>query len=92
MWIIVGIIVLAIYAKIPIIGKIIMLIINSYFHDPIPYVDEIIMWAGLFQNITRTNDIIDWITLHKKLSVFLAIVLIIVLVIILTAVVSFILN
>ena len=66
MSIILAIIVLALYIASPLVGKVVLLIINSVVYDPIPFVDEIIMWIGLMQHLIRALDILEYIREHKK--------------------------
>lgn len=51
--------------------------------DPIPFVDEFIMWAGLFMHLYRLMSIAEFIQNHKKavLWVSIGIALVILLVI-----------
>lgn len=48
--ILVYIIVLSIYMKAPLLGKLLVLIINFFVPDPIPYIDEILMFFGLLRH------------------------------------------
>jgi hypothetical protein len=52
----------------PIWGKIIVFIINSFFPDPIPLLDEIFMVAATIRDILRLHkmmQIVEWIRSHK---------------------------
>lgn len=48
--ILIYIIVLSIYMKAPFLGKLVMLIINFILPDPVPYIDEVIMFLGLLRH------------------------------------------
>ena len=37
------------YSGMPLVARIIIMIANCFFPDPIPYVDEILMFAFLFR-------------------------------------------
>lgn len=67
MVILLAIIILVLYLASPLIGKVALLIINTVIHDPIPFVDEIIMWIGLMQHVNRALNILEYIRNHKKL-------------------------
>lgn len=66
MSVIIALIILVIYLASPLIGKAVLLLINTVIHDPIPYVDEIIMWIGLAQHLDRVLCIVEYIQDHKK--------------------------
>lgn len=61
-----AIIILSIYFVCPIIGKIALLLANTVLPDPIPFVDEVIMWIGLLMNLSRLMDIAMFIREHKQ--------------------------
>lgn len=73
---IIGIIILAVYLASPLIGKIILLLANTYIPDPIPLVDEFIMWVGLLAYIAQLLRTIEFIAEHK-IILFLLLILII---------------
>lgn len=66
MSVIIALIILVIYLASPLIGKSVLLLINTVIHDPIPFIDEIIMWIGLLQHLDRALYIADYIRDHKK--------------------------
>lgn len=66
MSLIIALIILVIYLASPLIGKAVLLLINTVIHDPIPFIDEIIMWIGLLQHLDRALCIADYIRDHKK--------------------------
>lgn len=66
MALIVALIILVIYLASPLIGKAVLLLVNTFIHDPIPFIDEIIMWIGLLQHLDRALRIVDYIREHKK--------------------------
>ena len=78
MLIIVAVIIFIIYLACPIIGKIVLLLANSILPDPVPYIDEIIMWIGLFMHLNRLMRIAEFISEHKKAVVISVIVVVIV--------------
>lgn len=59
-------IILVIYLASPLLGKAVLLLINTFIHDPIPFIDEIIMWIGLLQHLDRALYIADYIRDHKE--------------------------
>lgn len=65
MMILVSIIIMGIYITSPIIGKIALLLANMVLPDPIPFVDEFIMWIGLFTHLSRLMDVAEFIRNHK---------------------------
>lgn len=80
MAVIVAIIVLAIYLACPLIGKIALLLANTVLPDPLPFVDEIIMWIGLLMNLSRLMSIAEFVQKHKKM-IYITTIIITVLVI-----------
>lgn len=83
MLIIVAIIILIIYLACPIIGKLALILANSILPDPVPYIDEIIMWIGLLMHLSRLMRIAEFIQEHKKAVVFCLITIIVVILLIL---------
>lgn len=72
--IIIAIIFLLFFLVAPIRTKIVLAIINIFFPDPIPYVDEFIMWGNLLMNLAKLGRIIEFIEAHKRLSIFCGII------------------
>lgn len=66
MLIIAVIMILLIYSACPLMIKIVLLIANSIVPDPIPFVDEFIMWIGLFIHISRLMRVTEFVYMHKK--------------------------
>lgn len=67
MLIIVAIMIISIYMACPLIGKIALLIVNSIVPDPIPFVDEFIMWIGLLLHLSLLMRSAEFVYTHKKL-------------------------
>lgn len=57
--------------------QLIFLLLNSFVPDPIPYIDEIIMYAGIIKKIINAVNIIDWIKKYPKISIIIGSVLLI---------------
>lgn len=66
MMVILAIIILSIYFVCPIVGKIALLLANMVLTDPIPLVDEIIMWVGLLMDLSRLMDVAEFVRTHKE--------------------------
>lgn len=66
MALIVALVLLVIYLLSPLVGKIALLFVNTVLPDPIPYIDEIIMWLGLLQHLERALYIAEFINEHKE--------------------------
>jgi hypothetical protein len=79
--IILAIFILLIYFASPLIGKIVLLIANQFIPDPIPFVDEIIMYVGLFAHLNRLLHITNFIALHKKVIKKILLILLIAIVV-----------
>lgn len=77
MAIIAAIMILLIYLSCPILGKIALLIANTLIPDPIPFVDEFIMWMGLFIHLSRLMKLAEFVRNHKKAVAVAFIVLVI---------------
>lgn len=72
--IIIGLIILVIlafaYVALPLWAKIIVFGINSFFPDPIPVLDEVLMFASILNDILKIYKamvIVEWIREHKTL-------------------------
>lgn len=61
-----AIFILLIYFACPLAGKAALLLANTVLPDPIPYVDEIIMWIGLLKDLSRLMDIAFYVRTHKE--------------------------
>lgn len=77
---IVGIIILfilaGIYVALPLWAKLVVLVINSFFPDPIPVLDEVLMFSATIRDIIRIYKgmkIAEWIRMHKILSICIGI-------------------
>lgn len=60
------------YVGLPLWAKLVVLAINSFFPDPIPVLDEVLMFAATINDIVRIHKamiIPVWIRSHKVLSV-----------------------
>lgn len=79
MLIIVSIIIIIIYLACPIIGKLALILANSILPDPVPYVDEIIMWIGLLMHLSRLMRLAEFIQEHKKSVIFSLITFVVIL-------------
>ena len=74
--IVIGIIILVIlafvYVALPLWAKFIVLIINSFIPDPIPVLDEVLMFAATINDMIKIQKamlIPQWIRSHKVLSI-----------------------
>lgn len=68
--IIIGILFLLFYIAATIRIKILLFIINLFLPDPIPYIDEFIMFGDIVVNLLKVVRIIEFINEHKVLSAF----------------------
>lgn len=87
MMVIVAIMILSIYFVCPIIGKIALLLANTVLPDPMPFVDEFIMWVGLFAQLSRLLRMAEFIRTHRSFciavaTIFLLLVLIFIIILI----------
>ena len=67
MAVIVSVLVILIYLACPLLGKVALLVVNMVVPDPIPFVDEFIMWVGLLHNLLKVTKIALFIREHKLL-------------------------
>lgn len=74
--IIIGLIVLIflalVYVVLPLWAKILVFIINAFFPDPIPVVDEVLMLASMMNDILKLYKIMmvtEWMQEHKVLLI-----------------------
>lgn len=78
--IIIGIIILfllaCIYIALPLWVKLLVLLVNSFFPDPIPVLDEVLMAVAIIRDILKiykAMQIMEWIRIHKVLSICIGI-------------------
>lgn len=73
---------LLIFIACPLIGKLILLVLNVIVPDPLPYIDEIVMIGSTAGNVlgavSKADKLIDFISEHKVVGVILGIVLILI--------------
>lgn len=72
-----------VYLCLPFPIQLIFLLLNSFFPDPIPYIDEIIMYAGIMKKIINAVNVIDWIEEHPKIAIIIGSVLLILIIVLL---------
>lgn len=78
------IIFICIYLVCPFWVKPILLLINTIIPDPIPFVDEVIMWGGLLSKLATLGRISEFVSENKKMSIVIGFGIIIVLISILS--------
>lgn len=66
---IVAVLGLLIYLILPMPLQFIALLINSSFPDPIPYIDELIMYAAFIKKMLTVIRIYDWVCDHKIIAI-----------------------
>ena len=71
MTVIIYIIGVGIYCCLPLPIQIPLLLLNTMLPDPIPYLDEIIMYASTFKKLARLSALIEWIEEHPVLTVII---------------------
>lgn len=73
---------LLIFIACPLIGKLILLVLNVIVPDPLPYIDEIVMIGSTAGNIlgavSKLDKLIDFISAHKVVGIILGIVLVLI--------------
>lgn len=69
---------ICIYLVCPFWLKPILLILNTIIPDPIPFVDEVIMWGGLISKLAALGRIGEFVSENKKLSIGIGIIIILV--------------
>lgn len=77
MIIIVYVIGIMVYLALPFPAQIGVLLFNTIISDPIPFVDEIIMYGSAMQKCAKAVSILEWITKHKVLTIILTIAIVI---------------
>lgn len=77
-YLIITIIGMLIFLVLPMPLQIVVVMINSATPDPIPYIDEIIMYGTVLKKCANTSLIFEWIGRHKIITVFIMIMLILV--------------
>jgi len=75
--IIVYIVGLIVYLALPFPVQIGVLLFNTMVPDPIPYIDEIIMYGSAMQKCAKVVSILEWIAKHKVLTIILAIIIVV---------------
>lgn len=75
-----------VYVALPLWAKIIVLAINSLFPDPIPVLDEVLMFASIINDIVKIGKamvIAEWIRNHKAITAAIAVGVLVVLIVVL---------
>lgn len=72
-----------IYVVLPMPLQLVVLILNTAIVDPIPYVDEIIMYASFIKKLARYGRMIEWAEEHKTLLTVIGVGIVVVILIIL---------
>ena len=72
---IVGILV---YLCLPLYLQIIFIIVITFVNDPIPFLDEIIMYASFIKKLCNLGRIIEFIEDNKVLSIIIGVVIVVV--------------
>ncbi len=60
---------IGIYCVLPLPIQIPLLLLNTMLPDPIPYIDEIIMYGSTVKKLVRLGNTLQWISEHKALTV-----------------------
>ena len=76
--IIIGVLV---YLILPLPLQFVVLLLNTAFPDPIPYLDEIIMYASFIKKLLKYQHIMEWIQEHKTFVAAIGIGVLIVIII-----------
>ncbi len=79
LWIIIGIVIVAISLEAPLWLSILLLGLNFFIPDPIPFIDEIVQFMGIankIKNLRRAGAFYDWVCAYKLESLILPAVLI----------------
>lgn len=66
-----------VYVALPLWAKLIVFVINSFFPDPIPVIDEVLMIVAVINDmikIYKAMRIAEWIRSHKLLSFCICII------------------
>lgn len=77
MMLIAALVIMSIYLVCPIVGKIALLLANTILPDPIPFVDEFIMWVSLLVHLSRLMSIAEFVRTHKVICITASIILLI---------------
>lgn len=59
------------YFGLPFIVQLILTIINSAYPDPIPIIDEIVMYAGLLSKMSNAGRILTFVSDHPILGILI---------------------
>lgn len=79
LWIIIGIVIVAISLEAPLWLSILLLGVNLFIPDPIPFIDEIVQFMGIankIKNLQRAGTFYDWVCAYKLESLILPVVLV----------------
>lgn len=71
-------IMISIYCVSPLPLQFIMLIINTLVPDPIPILDELIMYIGFINKLSSLENILDFIVDHKIISFIIGIIVLVI--------------
>lgn len=63
----------------PFIFKLVFLAINTYFPDPLPFLDEIVMVLGTLNHATKAIEVFEYLREHKLIA-FLCIIAVVIII------------
>ena len=69
-----------VYLVLPLPLQFIFLILNTAIPDPIPYLDEIIMYASFIKKLLKYQQAYEWIQDHKTLIKILSVIIIVIII------------
>lgn len=73
------------YVGMPLIGKLVVLVINMFISDPLPLIDEIFMFLSMGKHLERFENVITYIQLHKVARKRLVITIIVAIIVVIVA-------
>lgn len=72
---------LMIFVVSPLIGKVVLLVVNVIIPDPLPYIDEIVMVGSTVGNVLgwmmKFEKLFNFVATHKVLSIFIGVAIVI---------------
>lgn len=80
MMVIIYILGVLVYCVLPYWLQLPLLLINTFVPDPIPYIDEIIMYGSMVKKMVNAGKILAWIDEHRFLTGIIILVLVVIII------------
>lgn len=92
LWIILYMFIVCVYIVSPLGGRILIFLINMIIPDPFPYIDEVLMFAGIVSKAIFVMKVEEFLEEHPIIKIIAIVLTIIVIIMILNVVIGWIVG